>query len=144
MKLNGTHKFKANSTQVYNAILNPEVLKNSIPGCESVEVLDANHIKANITTQLPGLHGPYGVVFNIVRTQAPNFLELQAERNGRGGSIKLGTQIQIADQPDGALLSYEANADLEGPIAVVNNPLGQGVTKNALGTFFKNLDKTIS
>jgi carbon monoxide dehydrogenase subunit G len=55
----------------------------------------------------------------------------------------LGTQIQIADQPDGALLSYEANADLEGPIAVVNNPLGQGVTKSALGTFFKNLDKSI-
>ena len=143
MKLSGTHKFSATGTQVYNAILNPEVLKNSIPGCQSVEVLDASHLKANITTQLPGLHGPYGIVINIVRAQAPNFLELHAERTGRGGSIKAVSQIQIADEPGGALLSYDANADLEGPVAIANNPLGQGVTKNALGSFFKNLDKSI-
>ena len=115
MKLSGTHKFKAPSAQVFNAILDPNVLKSCIPGCESVEYLDANRIKANITTQLPGLKGPYGIVINIANRQAPSHIELQVQRKGTGGSINAVSQINLNDEADGALLSYNANADLEGP-----------------------------
>jgi uncharacterized protein len=143
MKLNGSHKFKANSRQVFNAILNPIVLKSCIPGCDSVEYLDQNRIKANITTPLPGLKGPYGAVINIAQRQEPNQLVLEVRRKGTGGSISATSYINIQDEPDGALLTYDATADLEGPIAIANNPIGQGITKSSLNTFFKNLDKTI-
>ena len=49
----------------------------------------------------------------------------------------------LADEADGALLTYNADADLEGPVAIANNPIGEGITKNSLGTFFKNLEKAI-
>jgi carbon monoxide dehydrogenase subunit G len=68
---------------------------------------------------------------------------LQVQRKGTGGSINATSQIQISDGPEGALLTYDAVADLEGPIAIANNPLGQGITKNSLKTFFDKLDKTI-
>lgn len=144
MKLNGTHKFKASSSQVFNAILNPDVLKSCIPGCESIEYVDANRIKANITTPLPGLKGPYGIVINVANQQAPNHLELQVLRKGTGGSINAVSRINLTDQADGALLAYDANAELEGPIAIANNPLGQGIVKNSLNSFFNNLDKAIA
>ena len=143
MKLNGTHKFKASSSQVFNAILNPAVLKECIPGCNSVEYLDANRIKANITTPLPGLKGPYGVIINIANRQAPNFLVLQVQRKGTGGSVNAISQISLTDEADGARLTYDADAELSGAIAIANNPIGQGITKNSLGAFFKNLEKTI-
>jgi carbon monoxide dehydrogenase subunit G len=143
MKLNGSHKFKASSAQVYNAILNPNILQSCIPGCNSVEYLDNNRIKANISTPLPGLKGPYGVVIKIQQAQAPSHIVLQVQRKGTGGSIHAVSQINIADEADGAMLTYDANADLEGPIAIANNPIGQGITKNSLGSFFKNLDKAI-
>ena len=143
MKLNGSHKFKANSWQVYNAILNPAVLQSCIPGCQSVEYLDSDRIKANITTPLPGLKGPYGAVIHIAQRQEPNGLVLQIHRKGTGGSINATSQIDIIDEADGAMLTYNATADLEGPIAIANNPLGQGITKNSLKTFFDKLDKTI-
>jgi carbon monoxide dehydrogenase subunit G len=144
MKLSGKHKFRAPSAQVFNAILDPDVLKSCIPGCESVEYLDANRLKANITTQLPGLRGPYGVVINIANRQAPNHLELQVQRKGTGGSINAVSQINLNDEPDGALLSYDANAELEGPIAIANNPIGKGITEKSLSAFFSNLDKAIA
>jgi carbon monoxide dehydrogenase subunit G len=143
MKLNGTHKFRATSAQVYNAILNPSILRNCIPGCDSVEYLDANRIKANVTTPLPGLKGPYGVVINIQENQPPNRLVLQVQRKGTGGSIQATSDIRIIDESDGALLSYDARAHLEGAVAIANNPLGQGITKSSLNAFFKNLDKAI-
>ncbi|GAC1392224.1 MAG: carbon monoxide dehydrogenase subunit G [Ktedonobacteraceae bacterium] len=143
MKLNGSHKFKASGAQVYNAILNPSVLQACIPGCNSIEYLDQNRIKANITTPLPGLKGPYGVVISIAQRQAPNHIVLQVQRKGKGGSVNALSNINITDEADGALLKYDANADLDGPIAIANNPIGEGITKNSLGTFFKNLDKAI-
>jgi carbon monoxide dehydrogenase subunit G len=144
MKLNGTHKFKASSTQVFNAILNPDILKSCIPNCNSIEYLDTNRIKLNITTPLPGLKGPYGIVVNIPRQQAPSYIELQVQRNGTGGSINAVSQINLQEEADGTLLSYDAQAELEGPVAIANNPIGQGITKNTLNSFFKNLDKAIS
>ena len=143
MKLNGSHKFKANSWQVFNAILNPAVLQSCIPGCKSVEYLDPTSLKASITTPLPGLKGPYGAVINISQRQEPNVLVLQLNRQGTGGSINAISQINIQDEHDGALLTYDATADLAGPIAIANNPIGQGITKNSLKSFFAKLDQTI-
>ena len=143
MKLKGTHKFKASSHRVYNAILNPDVLKSCIPGCNSIEYLDAERIKANISTPLPGLKGPYAAVIRIAQRQEPGMLVLEVQRKGTGGSINAISHINIADEADGALLTYSATADLEGPIAIANNPIGESITKNSLGAFFKNLDKAI-
>lgn len=143
MKLNGTHKFKAPSQKVFNAILNPTILQSCIPGCNSVEYLDPHSIKANLTTPLPGLKGPYGVVINIADRQEPGYLVLQVQREGTGGKVNATSQIRISDEQDGALLSYNASAELAGPIAIANNPIGEGITKNSLGSFFKNLDKAI-
>ncbi len=143
MKLSGTHKFKASSSQVFNAILNPEILKSSIPGSSSVSYVSPDSMQVDLTTPLPGLRGPYEILVNIPRRQDPSYLELQVVRQGRGGSVNALSEISIADEPDGALLSYNANAELEGPVAIANNPLGQGIVKHSLSSFFKNLDKAI-
>ena len=143
MKLNGTHKFQVNSWQVFNAILNPNILQSRIPGCNSVEILDPTRLKASITTPLPGLKGPYGVVIRMAERQDPNRLVLEVKRKGAGGSVNAVSQITIQDQPGGALLTYDANADLEGPIAIANNPIGQTITKNSLKSFFDKLEKAI-
>jgi uncharacterized protein len=144
MKLTGTHKFKASSNQVFQAILNPNVMKASIPGCQSVEYLDPEHIRANLTTPFPGLKGPYAATIHIARSQEPSMLVLEVQRKGKGGSIHATSHINISDETDGgSLLTYSATADLEGPISIANNPMGEGVTRNLLGIFFKNLDKVI-
>jgi carbon monoxide dehydrogenase subunit G len=145
MKLNGTHKFKANSARVYSAILDPATLQKSIPGCESVEQLDANRLQLNITTQLPGLKGPYAVVVNLVQHQAPNLIVLGVKRQGRGGSVDATANLNLADEADGSVLTYDTNAELSGPIALAaNNPIGQGVVKNTLKSVFENLDQSLA
>ncbi len=70
---------------------------------------------------------------------------LQAGRNGRiGGNIQTITHIALTDAAEETLLSYETVAELEGPIAVANNPLFQKMAKHSLRTFFKNLNTTLT
>jgi uncharacterized protein len=143
MKLDGTHKFRATSWQVFHAILNPQVLQACIPRCNSLQALDATRLKASITTPLPGLKGPYGVVISMAQRQDPHLLVLEVSRKGRGGSVNAVGQISITDEADGALLSYRASAELAGPIAIANNPIGQVITRNSLKTFFEKLEGAI-
>lgn len=143
MKLSGTYKFKASSAQVFNAILDPEVLKAAIPGCNSVSYAAPDQLEVEVTTPLPGLHGPFGVAIDIANKQAPNSLELRVHANGKPGSMKAVNKISIVDEADGALLSYDASAELEGLIAVANNPIGQPIVKSSLNSFLKNLDKAL-
>lgn len=143
MKLNGTHKFKANSSRVFNAILDPSILKTCIPGCESAEILDATRLQLNITTPLPGLKGPFAVVVNLVQRQSPNLIVLGVKRQGRGGSVDATANINITDEADGALVSYDANAELGGPIAVAGT-VGKPIVNNTLSSVFENLDKALA
>ena len=145
MKVNGTRKFSnVSSQQVFQAILDPEVLKSTIPGCNLVEYLDPNHIEANITPPLPGLNRPYNAVIRIVKRQDPSHLVLRVQHKGKGGSIKAEAQISLAEEADGTLLSYDANADLNGPISIVNNPIGQGFFKSSLNSFFAGVEKAMA
>jgi uncharacterized protein len=144
MKLNGTHKFTVPSTQVFNAILNADILKESIPGADSVSYSSPNQLQVKISLPFPGLHGPFNVYINITNQQAPNFVELNVPHKGKGGSVDATCQISLADEADGSLLTYNANAELEGLIAVANNPIGQSIVKSKLSEFFKNLDKNVT
>src|SRR5437660_12575018 len=144
MKLNGTHKFKASSSQVFNAVLNPAVLKSCIPGCESVEYLDADTIRVSLTTPLPGLKGPYGIPITIIQRQEPNFFEFQVQRKIAGASVNATGKINLTDEPGGALLAYNAHAELTGAAAIANNLLGERTIKGSLSSFFKNLDAAIA
>src|SRR5258708_12543121 len=122
MKLNGSHKFNANSWQVFNAILNPAVLQSCIPGCNSVEYLDPTRLRANITTPLPGLKRPYCAVIRIAQRQDPNILVLELHRKGTGGSINATSQINITDGPDPPLLTYNTLPAPEAPLSFPPNP----------------------
>src|SRR5579875_3663345 len=65
MDITGSQKVQAPQAQVFSALLNPEVLQNSVPGCESAKLVDMagmQQLKLRITTDIPGFKGPY-VVF---------------------------------------------------------------------------------
>ncbi|HEX7736203.1 MAG TPA: SRPBCC domain-containing protein [Ktedonobacteraceae bacterium] len=143
MKLNGTHKFKANSTRVFNAILDPAILQKSIPGCESVTLLDARRLQVNVNVPLPGVKGLTAVVVDLLQRQDPNLIVLGVKRQGRGGSVDATANINIADEAGGALLTYDANAELSGAIAVAGT-VGKPFVTGALNSIFENLDKALS
>lgn len=144
MKLSGSQKFVAPSTKVYNTLLNPDVLKACIPGAGSVSYNSPTQLKVDITLPFPGLHGPFTVIINITGQQAPNFVELNVARSGKGGKVNATTQVSLADQLGGSLITYNATAELEGLIAVADNLIGQGIVKSKLAEFFKNLEKFVA
>ena len=104
-----------------------------------------HHMKVYLATPVPGLEGPYGVTITVLEQKEPHTMVLQAGHNGRiGGKTQTITHIALTDTAEETLLTYNTTAELEGPIAVADNPLFQKMAKHSLKTFFKNLSTTLT
>lgn len=147
MDIAGNQKIKAPREQVFQAILNPEVLKNSIPGCESAELVDTpvgQQIQLTIAPNFPGFKGPYTVQVLPDEVVAPSHVVLITEPSSSIGSIKAVCTIDLNEDAGGTDLKYNAHADMEGKIAAVPEMMLKPAVKGALDHFFKSFEKRVS
>jgi uncharacterized protein len=147
MDITGSQKVKASRQQVFQALLNPEVLKNSIPGCQSTEPVDlpgGRELKVEVSPNLPGLKGPYNVFLRTGEVIPPSRLVFITEPSSSLGSIKAICSIDLAEDAEGTTLSYNAHAKMEGKIAATPEMIVKGAVKVALDHFFKNFEKQAS
>ncbi|HET9918793.1 MAG TPA: carbon monoxide dehydrogenase subunit G [Ktedonobacteraceae bacterium] len=147
MDVKGSQKVKAPRQQVFQALLNPEVLKNSIPGCESAEFVDfptGRQLKMTISPNIPGLKGPFTVFLQTGEVIPPSRVVIIAEPTSSVGSIKSTCGIDLVEEAEGTTLNYNAHAEMEGKIAATPELVVKGTVKVALDQFFKNFEKQVS
>jgi carbon monoxide dehydrogenase subunit G len=147
MDVSGSQKVKAPRPQVFDALLDPEVLKKSVPGCDNAEFVDfptGRQIKLTVSPSIPGLKGPYNVYLQTGEVVAPSRVVLIAEPSSSIGSIKATCAIDLTDEPEGTLLNYNGSAEMEGKIAATPDMIVKGAVKVALNQFFKNFEKQVS
>ncbi len=147
MDVSGNQKVKAPRQQVFQALLEPEVLKRSVPGCEGAEFVDfptGRQLKLTVSPGIPGLKGPYDVFLQTGEVVEPSRVVLIAEPTSSIGSIKATCTIDLTDEPEGTLLTYNGSATMEGKIAATPDMIINGAMKVALSNFFKNFEKQVS
>ena len=147
MDVSGSQKVKAPRPQVFEALLNPDILKNSVPGCDSAEFVDfptGRQLRLTVSPIIPGLKGPYNVFLQTGEVVAPSRVVLIAEPTSSLGSIKATCTIDLTDDAAGTYLSYNARAEMDGKIAATPDMIVKGAVKVALDQFFKNFEKQVS
>ena|SRR5437588_9150072 len=147
MDVSGSQKVKAPRPQVFNALLNPEVLKHCVPGCEEAEFVDfpsGRQLKLVVSPSIPGLKGPYNIFLQTGEVIAPSRVVLIAEPTSSLGSIKATCTIDLTDDGEVTLLTYHGYSEMEGKIAATPDMVINGAMKMALGQFFKNFEKQVS
>lgn len=147
MDITGSQKIKAPRPQVFTALLNPDVLKESIPGCESAKLVDMagrQQLKVRISPNIPGLKGPYVVFLQTGEVIAPSRVVLIAEPASDMGSVKAICTVDLAEDGVATILNYNAHAKMEGKIAATPDIILKGAVKMALDQFFKNFEKQVS
>src|SRR6266699_4900849 len=136
MNISGSQKIKAPRPEVFSALLNPHVLQESIPGCESAELVDmadGQQLKLKISPNIPGFKGPYVVYLQTGEVVAPSRVVLIAEPKSSMGSIQATCVVDLTEEADGPTnLSYKANAEMEGKIASTPEIILKGTVKVAL------------
>jgi uncharacterized protein len=147
MDVSGSQKVKAPRPLVFNALLDPEVLKKCVPGCDSAEFVDfptGRQLKLTVTPSIPGLKGPYNIFLQTGEVVVPSRVVIIAEPTSSMGSIKATCTIDLIEDSEVTNLTYNANAVMDGKIAATPDMIVKGAVRVALDQFFKNFEKQVS
>ena len=145
MEMSGEQLIPLPQARVWAGLNDPEVLKASIPGCESIERVSDTEYKVAITAAV----GPVKAKFNgkllLADVNAPNSYRLAFEGSGgAAGFGKGGAQVSLAPDGAGTRLSYVANAQVGGKLAQVGSRLIDGVAKKMADDFFRRFNAKLA
>lgn len=123
MKLEGTYTFDAPRETVWQALLDPEVLARTMPGCEKLEQIGENEYKGALKIRVGPVQGQFEGIVNLSNINAPESYRMQVDGKGAPGFMKGVGEVRLEDQGDATLMHYTGEAQVGGRIASVGQRL---------------------
>lgn len=143
MKISGRNTIAAPPQQVWDAINDPAVLARTLPGCESLEVVDDGAYKATVTAGVASIRGTYTGTVVLSDLHEPESLTLAAQGAGSAGTIGADVDVGLEEEGDGTAIVWDAEAIVGGTIGGVGQRMLAGVSQRMAGEFFGNLEDEI-
>src|SRR2546422_4519239 len=119
MKLEGSYDIPAPRDKVWAAFLDPEVLRQAIPGCEKLELIGNDEYKATMKIGVGAVKGTFEGKVRLSDKKAPDSYRLATEGSGGPGFVRADTLITLSDAEGGTRVSYSADVPVGGRIAGV-------------------------
>jgi uncharacterized protein len=144
MDMTGERRIPAPRQTVWEALNNPEVLKFSIPGCESLEKLGDDQMKATAAVKVGPISARFTGKVQLTDIDPPNGYRISGEgQGGVAGFAKGGANVALSDQGADTLLSYQVNAQVGGKLAQLGGRLIDATAKQMADAFFDRFSQRV-
>jgi carbon monoxide dehydrogenase subunit G len=144
MDMTGERRIPAPRQTVWEALNDPEVLKASIPGCESLEKLADDKMKATATVKVGPISARFTGNVQLTDIDAPNGYRISGEgQGGVAGFAKGGADVALTDDGADTLLRYHVNAQVGGKLAQLGGRLIDATAKQMADAFFDRFSRQV-
>jgi carbon monoxide dehydrogenase subunit G len=145
MKLTAEQRIAAPRQRVWEGLNDPEVLRASIPGCQSLDKVADDRFTATVEVKV----GPIGARFkgavSLTELDPPNGYTLLLEGSGGiAGSMKGSAKVRLSDVSGGTLISYDVEAQVGGRMAQLGGPIIDATAKQLAAKFFSRFGEIVS
>jgi carbon monoxide dehydrogenase subunit G len=144
MLLSDTREIKADPKVVWDAILNPEVLKECIPGCESLTGSVAEGYEAVVKQRVGPVSATFTGLVQLSDIVPGKSLKISGEgKGGVAGFAKGGANVSFEPMEGGTRLTYEAEANVGGKIAQLGSRIIDSFAKKLADEFFTRFQAAV-
>src|SRR5262245_16141241 len=143
MKIEGSHDVAAPRQKVWEAFLDPEQLRQAIPGCEKLEALGNDEYRAIMKVGIGPVKGTFEGKVKITDKQPPDSYRMAVEGSGGPGFVRGDTIITLTDIPGGTRVAYSADVQVGGMIAGVGQRMLGGASKMLADQFFSRMGERL-
>jgi uncharacterized protein len=144
MQLTDTRDIKASPATVWAAILNPEVLKECIPGCESLTGSPEEGFEAAVVQKVGPVKARFTGLVKLSDIVEGKSLRISGEgKGGPAGFAKGGANVTFAPTADGTRLSYEVEASVGGKIAQLGSRIIDSFARKLADEFFTRFQEAV-
>ena len=145
MQLNGEIRIDAPREQVYAALNDPEILRNSIPGCEDLVALSETELVATVVTRIGPIKAKFTGHVTISDLNPPSSYTISGEgKGGPAGFAKGGAKITLEEDGDATVMRYEVRVDVGGKLAQLGGRLIEGTAKKLSADFFNAFKREVA
>ena len=124
MKIKGSHNLAVPRGVVWEAILDPEVLSRTLPGCEDMAPVGDNRFRGKLKMKVGPVQGVFEGGVELLDLDPQNGYNLKMDGKGAPGFVNGRGSLRLEDSDDGGtLLHYEIDAQVGGRIAAVGQRL---------------------
>ncbi len=137
MEMTGEYRVPAPRQKVWEALNDPEILRQCIPGCEEIGKLSATEMTAKVTAKVGPVKAKFGGKVTLSDLDPPNGYRISGEGSGgAAGFAKGGATVRLADDGDGTTLAYTVEAQVGGKLAQIGSRLIDGTARKMADEFF--------
>jgi carbon monoxide dehydrogenase subunit G len=146
MKMSGEEIIAAPRQVVWDALNDPEVLKQCITGCEEIKKKSDTEMEAKVTAKVGPVKASFVGAMKLSKLNPPRSYVISGEgKGGMAGFAKGGATVQLSDTADGQTkLSYDVDAQVGGKLAQIGSRLIDSTAKKMAADFFKKFNKVVS
>jgi carbon monoxide dehydrogenase subunit G len=137
MELKGEYRIPAPRERVWAMLNDPAVLRDCIPGCEALDGSPGEGFSARVTTKIGPVKATFNGAVTLSNLNPPESYTISGEgKGGVAGFAKGGADVHLAEDGDGTVLTYIANAQVGGKLAQLGSRLIDSTAKKLADQFF--------
>jgi carbon monoxide dehydrogenase subunit G len=141
MQMNDIQRVPASKAKVWAALNDPEILKQCIPGCQSLVMTSPTDMTATVVVKLGPVKATFSGKVTLSDFDPPNGYRISGEGSGgAAGFAKGGATIKLeAESGDVTNLRYVVDAHIGGKLAQLGGRLIDSTAKKLAEEFFRSL-----
>ena len=144
MKIKGKHTLSVPRDVVWEAILDPDVLSRTLPGCEDMAPVGDNRFRGKLKMKVGPVQGLFEGGVELLDLDPPNGYNLKMDGKGAPGFVNGTGSLRLEDTDDaGTLLHYDIDAKVGGRIAAVGQRLLDSSAKVLTRQGLQGLEKQL-
>jgi uncharacterized protein len=145
MDMTGEYRIAAPRQKVWEALNDPDILKQSIPGCEKIEKLSPTELTATVRAKVGPVSARFGGKVTLSDLDPPNGYRISGEgTGGPAGFAKGGATVKLEDDGDATKLSYVVEANVGGKLAQIGSRLIDATARQMAGNFFAKFAEIVA
>jgi hypothetical protein len=129
MKIRGEHHLAFPRDAVWNALMDPDVLAGTLPGCESLERGDGNVFKGRMQVHVGPVQGRFQGQLELSDLAPPDGYRMKLEGRGPSGFLRGEGSVRLAETDGGTDLTYDLDAQVGGKLAGLGQRLLESSAK---------------
>jgi hypothetical protein len=145
MDISGEERISAPRAVVWEALNNPDILRQCIPGCQGLEQTSPTQLAAAVRLKI----GPVSASFNgevtLSDINAPESYRISGEgKGGIAGFAKGFADVVLTEDGNETILTYKAEAQVGGKLAQLGSRLIGSTSQKLAQQFFADFNAAVT
>jgi uncharacterized protein len=145
MDMTGEFRIPAPRQRVWEALNDTDILKQSIPGCETIEKLSDTEFNAKVVARVGPVKATFAGKVTLSDLNPPQGYTISGEGSGGvAGFAKGGAKVNLAEDGGETVLSYTVSSHVGGKLAQIGSRLIDATARKMAADFFNRFRAAVA